>query len=230
MPEDLFYRTVVFNGRGVLKLCSQSLVLHPERSALEGGFLLAANHLSPFDVSCLMGVTRRRIDFVSIVEMFEKPIVGWIFGHLNAMPLDRHRPDRVTIRQIVSRLRKGRAVAIFPEGSIRDASSSVLKGGTFREGFGQMAQMAGVPVVPCVVLGSRNFYGVFPWLPHRRTRFAVAFGEPILPETKHADGRPLGRSEARVRLEASWLQAVQELHGELESAIAQRPGFANVTV
>ncbi len=229
MLEDPFYRCVTFAGRRVFDLCSRSVVLHPERGAQAGGMLLAANHLSPYDIPCLMKATRRRLDFVSIVEVFENPFVGWLYGSLGAMPLDRHNPDRVTVREIVRRLKAGRAVAIFPEGGLRDPAGSVLSSGSYRPGFGQMAVMAGVPVVPCVVLGSANFTGVTPWLPLRRTRWAIAYGAPLSAPLRDAAGAPLGRARARELLEERWLEALLLLRDELATALEAR-GWGDLVV
>ena len=209
--HDRFYAFICFIGRPVFKLVSRPVVLYPERGAREGGFLLASNHLSPYDVSCLMNTTRRAIDWVSIVELFRIKPVGWFFGGLNAMPLDRSRVDGGTVRQIVERLKAGRVVGIFPEGGLRTPETSVLNGGRMRSGIGRMAQVASVPIVPVVILGAENFRGVLPWLPLRRTRYGVAYGEPIELSTD------LEPAEARRDAEERWKQAVCALATELEA-------------
>lgn len=216
MIEDLFYRFVVLVGRRVFWLASRPVVLHAERGGAPGGFLLAANHLSPYDVACLMNTTRRRIDFVSIVELFRKPLVGWFFRSLNAMPLDRRRVDGVTLRSVIERLRAGRVVGIFPEGGLRTEATSVLNGGKSRVGIGRMAQVAEVPIVPCVIVDSSNFAGRGAWLPLRRTRYAVAYGEPI---ERRAD---LDDGPARAALEADWKTSMLALRAELEPHLVWR--------
>lgn len=226
--NDVFYRLVHFFGSGVLDVSSRSVVLHRERTERDGGFLLAANHLSPFDVPCIIRTSLRPLDFVSIVEVFENPLLGWLYGSLNAMPLDRHSQDLVIVREIVQRLRAGRAVAIFPEGRIHTEETSVLKGGEVTQGFGQMAMMADVPIVPCVVLGSSNFYGVTPWLPLRRTRFAMAFGEPLRAPSTDAEGRPLGRARSWRLLEEQWRESLLALYDELAEELSRRSGFESL--
>ncbi|MEM6706388.1 MAG: lysophospholipid acyltransferase family protein [Acidobacteriota bacterium] len=226
--NDVFYRLAHFFGSGVLNVCSRSVILHRERTQREGGFLLAANHLSPFDVPCLMKASSRALDFVSIVEVFETPFVAWLYGSLNAMPLDRHNQDLVTVREIVQRLRTGRVVAIFPEGRIHRPGESVLLGGAVTEGFGQMAMMADVPIVPCVVLGSKNFYGVSPWLPFRHTRYAMAFGEPLRAPKVDAEGSALGRARSWRLLEEQWRASMVSLYDELSTELRERRGFGSL--
>lgn len=163
-----------------------------------------------------MYATRRRIDFLSIRELMDKPLVGWFFRSLNAMPLDRGRIDAVTIRQVVKRLKRGRVVGIFPEGGFRKARASVLKGGSFRSGIGRIAQLADVPIVPVAILDTSNFRPWTSWLPLRRTRFAVAFGEPIHLRLD------LEKKEARLQAEEEWRQAVVNLGQQLEEKIDWR--------
>ena len=77
-----------------------------------GPFILASNHLSPFDVPVLMRHTRRVLDFVSIVEVFRNPVMAWFYSSMGAFPLDRGRVDVRTTNIILERLRRGRAIAI----------------------------------------------------------------------------------------------------------------------
>ena len=144
-----------------------------------GGCLIAATHESPYDIALLIRHTERPIDFVSIVEVFRNPVVAWLYGSLNAFPLDRARPDAATVRIILDRLRSGRAVGIFPEGGFRPGLESVVHTRRIRPGIGRLARLAGVPVVPCVIINSRAYARPSSWAPLRRTRYGVIYGEPI---------------------------------------------------
>ena len=177
--DDSFYRSIVLLGRFPFWISSRPLVLHAHRVPREGAFILASNHSSPYDVPLLMRHTPRRLDFVSITEVFANPLVAWFFSHMNAFPLDRSRRDPATVRIILDRLDRGRAVAMFPEGRIRAEVESIVHGGTFRPGAAGIARLAGVPIVPAVVIGSGRYSRFASWLPLRRTRYGVIFGEPI---------------------------------------------------
>ena len=177
--SDLFYRVVRTVGRPVFWMASSPTVLHAERLKKTGAVILAPNHLSPYDVPCLMASTRRGLDFVSIAELFRKPVVGWFLTSMNAFGLDRSRRDPATARTILDRLERGRAVAMFPEGQIRRAENSVLSGGAFKTSVTRLARLAGVPIVPCVVLATGVFSRPGAWLPLKRARYGVHFGEPL---------------------------------------------------
>jgi 1-acyl-sn-glycerol-3-phosphate acyltransferase len=177
--SDAFYKLVRFVGRPAFAVSSSPTVLHAERIPAKGAVLIAPNHLSPYDVPCLMRATPRLLDFVSIVEVFRNRLAAAFLYGMNAFPLDRGRRDTATTRKILDRLERGRAVVMFPEGQIRTATSSLLVGGSFKPSVARLARLAGVPIVPCVVLATGVFGRASAWLPLRRTRYALWFGEPL---------------------------------------------------
>lgn len=193
-------------------------VLHRERSALPGPCLFAANHISHFDPPLLGVASRRQIDFMAMAELFRNPLLGAFFRATGAFPADRSRTDRAAVRTALRRLAAGRAVGIFPEGGIRTRGESVLEGGAMRPGAATLAALAKVPIVPCVVLGSDALYDPWRWLPFRRSRFLVAFGEPL----RIQPGLPGGA--ARKRLEEELGAAFRALYAELGELERAEPG------
>ncbi|MEL7089774.1 MAG: lysophospholipid acyltransferase family protein, partial [Planctomycetota bacterium] len=186
--------------------------LHRERIPAEGGFLLVANHTSPFDIPGLMYACPRLIDFVSVVEVMGVPGVGAFYRLFNTITLDRGKLDPAAVRTIVSRLKAGRGVGMFPEGKITPEAESVFHGGPFRPGLGRIARLADVPVIPAVIFDTKNMAGVTAWLPLKRTRFCVAFGEPL---HIHNDSEP---REAQRELEERWRVAMLALNDELKAS------------
>lgn len=211
--SNLYYDIVHGVGSAIFWTCSRPVVLHRERGDRAGAFIVAATHLSPFDVPMLIRHTPRRLDFVSIVEVFRNPFVAWFYGNMNAFPLDRSKPDGPTVRIILDRLERGRAVAMFPEGGIRTMENSVLNGGRMRPGVGRLAQMAEVPVVPAVVLGSGSFSRISAWLPVRRIRYGVIYGESISLDPG------LEKAEAIKVMEERLREAFLRLYQELKTAM-----------
>lgn len=208
--SDAFYKLICAVGRPVFWLSSSPTILHADRVPRQGAFILAPNHLSPYDVPCLMAATPRMLDFVSIVEVFANPLVGWFYGRMNAFPLDRNRADPKTVRIILNRLNNGRAVAMFPEGRIRSPEQTVLRGASFNQSILRLAAMAGVPIVPCAILGTGNYSRPAAWMPLRRTRYAVGFGQPIMVEPGDgpgalADAWPTLYAELKEATQREWL-------------------------
>ena len=174
-----------------------------------GGFLLASNHISHFDPPIISSVVRRKIDWMAMAEFFPIPGLGHFLKAVDAFPAARDRADRKTIRSAIERLKDGRIVGVFPEGGIRDGARSLLGGAPLRPGASTLAHMAGVPIVPCVILGSDRLYAKRNWLPLRRTPVWIAFGQAIshFPE--------LEKSVARARIEQELADGFQRLYAEL---------------
>jgi 1-acyl-sn-glycerol-3-phosphate acyltransferase len=212
--KDWFYFLVYFLGFQPMFLTSSPLVLHRERSRRKGPYLLVCNHLSPYDVACLIKETPRVLDFVSIVELFRHPLSRWFLTKIGAFPSDRWKTDSVTVRTILERLSRGRVVALFPEGNIRSEETSVLNGGKMKAGVGRIARMAQVPIIPCVLVGARGFHRPINWLPLRRIKYGLNYGEPIvLTEDSEADPRAF---EQRLR------KTFEDLHAELKGAMRRK--------
>jgi 1-acyl-sn-glycerol-3-phosphate acyltransferase len=201
--SDTFYRVVRFIGRHPFWVSSAPVALGLENVPLSGPVIVAANHTSPFDIPLLMRHVPRLIDFVSVVEVFRKPLLGWFYGSLNAFPLDRSRTDAPTVRTILSRLERGRLVAMFPEGGFRRGETSVIRGGRIRPGVGRIATLANAPVVPAVIVNSAAYGRARAWLPIRGTRYGVNFGLCLDPQ--------LGADEIERRM----VQEYRRLYDEL---------------
>jgi 1-acyl-sn-glycerol-3-phosphate acyltransferase len=184
-------------------------VIGMEHMNRAGGFLIASNHISHFDPFIISSVVRRKIDWMAMAEFFALPIVGLFLRAIDAFPAERDRADRKTIRTAIERLKNGRIVGVFPEGGIRDGAQSLLEGAAVRAGASTLAHIAGVPIVPCVILGSDRLYAKRNWLPLRRTPLWIAFGQPIshFPE--------LEKSDARERIEQELNAAFQRLYANL---------------
>lgn len=216
--SDRFYKVIHSVGSLIFWASSKPTVLHLDRVPREGPFILAANHHSPYDVPLLMRHTPRLLDFVSITEVFRNPFVAWFYGSMNAFPHDRSKPDSPTVRTILERLRRGRVVAMFPEGGIRHPEDSVTHGGRMRPGVARLAEIANVPILPAVVVSSRSYQGVSAWLPVRAVRYGLIYGEPL------SVARDLDNAEAAKRIEGELKQAFVRLHGELSDAMERKAG------
>jgi 1-acyl-sn-glycerol-3-phosphate acyltransferase len=192
-------------------------VIRGESVPREGGFLLAANHISHFDPFIISSVVRRKIDWMTMAEFFPIPVVGLLLRAVDAFPAERVRADRKTIRTAIERVGSGRVVGLFPEGGIRNGQSSVLEGAATRPGAATLAHIAAIPILPCIIVGSDRLYSTKNWLPLRRTPIWIAFGDPIshFPELKKTD--------ARECIERKLISAFKNLYAELRERFKLTP-------
>ena len=204
-----FYRAGKLLVRTLFGCVARVRVVGGENMNRSGGFLLAANHISHFDPFLISLAVRRKIDWMAMAEFFRLPIVGLALRAVDAFQAERDRADRETIRTAIERLKDGRIVGLFPEGGIRDGVHSLLEGAPLRPGASTLAHMAGVPILPCVILGTDRFYSTKGWLPLRRTPVWIAFGKPI------SHSSDLEKFRARERIESELAEAFKSLYAEL---------------
>lgn len=133
----------------------------------QGGVILAANHVSYLDIPLLAVSLRRRVDFMGKAELFRTAVGRFLFRRLGAFPVRRGEGDRQAMGEAVRRIREGRVVAIFPEGT-RSRDGTLRRG---KGGVGALAVQSGARVIPVFIRGT------FEW---RRLRpVTVIFGSPI---------------------------------------------------
>ena len=206
------YRAAKLLVRLLFGCATRVHVIRPENAKRTGGFLLAANHISHFDPFIISLVIRRKIDWLTMAEFFQSSVMGFLLRVVDAFPVDRDRANRKAIRTAIERLQDGRVVGLFPEGGIRDGARSLLEGAPLRPGASTLAHMAGIPILPCVILGSDRLYSIksrkLSGL--RRTPVWIAFGNPI----SHSPG--LEKSEARARIEFELASSFKNLYAELQ--------------
>ncbi len=214
--KEWFYYLVYFIGCQPMWLTGSPLLLHRDRSRRKGPYILVCTHFSPYDVAILIYHTPRVLDFVSVVEVFRHPLSRWFLSNMGSFPLDRWKPDSGTVRTIIDRLKANRVVAMFPEGNLRTEETSVLNGGKLKAGVGRIAKMAGVPILPCVLVGSRAYHSWKNWMPFKRIKYGLIYGEPFEVATdEETDSKVF---EERLR------KIFLDLHAELRQAMNEREG------
>ncbi len=176
---------------------------------LTGPFLLASNHISHFDPPVITSLLPFKIDWMAVVELFQHPWAAAYFRSVDAFPTDRNKADIGAVRAALARLHRGHVVGIYPEGGIRDGARSVLGGAPLKPGAAALAQMAGVPIVPCVVIGSDRLYNARNWRRFRATPVWVAVGAPL--EIDSALPKAAARQDLEARLASSILALGAEL-------------------
>lgn len=175
----------------------------------DGPVLIAANHQSYLDPPAIgCRIHNRQIDFVARQGLFANKHLGRFFAFLNSIPVAEEGPDTAAIKEIIRRLRMGRCVMIFPEGSRTDTGEIQ----PFKRGVAVLVKRAKCPVIPAAIRGAfeawpRNRKGPKLW---RGPKISVRFGAAIPYDELMADGP----DAALARLE----HEVRALHAEIRSS------------
>lgn len=143
-------------SRGILAVSFTPVTVeNPER--LVGPCVVAANHISAFDIPVLYTHLPMQFRIVANKPLFKIPFVGWHLRRSGQIPIDRSTMKTTikTLHVAVEDLKQGLSVVIFPEGG-RSPSGRIDK---FMNGAFYVAIKAQAPVLPVAIVGT---YEVLP--------------------------------------------------------------------
>jgi 1-acyl-sn-glycerol-3-phosphate acyltransferase len=167
-----------------------------DRIPAQGGFVLAANHVSNLDPWPL-GLPlwpRRQLHFMAKVELFKPPLTQFLRAG-GAFPVRRGERDVESFGHAVEVCRRGDVVAMFPEGTRQSKGLRKRFQPRPRTGSARIAMTAGVPLVPAAIKGTDRLA--------RLEKLRVAYGDPV-PVDDLVDEPPIQTyQEATERLMAS---------------------------
>lgn len=138
-----------------------------------GPVVLAANHVGVMDGPVLTVFSPRPVHALTKVEMFEGRM-GRFLQASGQIPVDRFRTDPAAVKVALRVLRDGGAVGIFPEGG-RGAGEFEL----FHRGAAYLAMVTGAPIVPVILIGTREPGGHTESVPARGSVVDLVFGAPF---------------------------------------------------
>lgn len=207
MPSDLGYAATTTFLRWLLSPFIRRRIIGRHHVPRDGATILAPNHISHFDPPIIGPSIRRTTDWMAMRELFGIPLVGQWLTFVGTFPVEMRKFDAPAVRTAIMRLRAGRMVGVFPEGGLRTGPESVLEGAPLRPGVAALAQMTEARVLPCVIIGSDALYDPKRWLPLRRTRVWIVFGEPLDPPGDKPD-----KATARTDFEARLGKILREIY------------------
>jgi 1-acyl-sn-glycerol-3-phosphate acyltransferase len=141
----------------------------------EGGYVLAANHVSNLDPWPL-GLPlwpRRFLRFMAKSELYWWPLT-YVLDGAGAFPVRRGERDVEAIATAVALARDGHVVAMFPEGTRQKKGLRKKFEARPRTGAARIALDAEVPIVPAAIKGTDGLA--------RLGKLKVAYGAPLAPE------------------------------------------------
>ncbi|MEO5988731.1 MAG: lysophospholipid acyltransferase family protein [Candidatus Eisenbacteria bacterium] len=137
---------------------------------MDGGLIVASNHISYFDPPFVGTAAVRELHFLAKEELFRPPVFGAIIRAYNSIPIRRGAVDMRGLGRALKVLRAGHALILFPEGTrARDGHLHPAK-----PGVGMLAVNTDARILPCYISGSDR--APAQWIT-RRIRPRVSFGE-----------------------------------------------------
>ncbi|EWT00163.1 glycerol acyltransferase [Intrasporangium oryzae NRRL B-24470] len=170
-----------------------------ENLPAEGGFVVSTNHISyvdPLVFAHFMYDSGREAYFLGKESIFRIPLVGWLLRKAGQIPVHRSSAAAAhAYRAAVDGVREGKALGIFPEGTItRDPDLWPMRGKT---GAARVALETRCPLVPVAQWGAQEIlapYGKRVRLFPRKTMHMYA-GPPV--DLSDLYGKPIDTAVLR---------------------------------
>jgi 1-acyl-sn-glycerol-3-phosphate acyltransferase len=189
-----------------------------------GGVVLAFNHFSWIDISCVGWACKRNIYYLAKVEAHGVPGLGQLIRSFGTLSVRRGESDRDAVRRMREVVREGNALGVFVEGTRQRSGVP----GHVQPGAAMVAVQEDVPVVCAAIHGSQD------WKLGNFAPVSIAWGEPM-----RFDGLPRGGKgyrEASAQIEAelhrlwAWLRDLHEAGRPRHAVPPTREDAAPVTL
>jgi 1-acyl-sn-glycerol-3-phosphate acyltransferase len=162
------YRLAAFLNRPLVRLLFRPRVTGTEHLPRKGGYVLAANHLSGWDIwAVAYRLYPRTVGNMGKNQLFRRRFLGPLVRSLGAFPARDEEGLAGGLRAAVALAQAGDVVVIFPTGARRRLD----KEHRLRTGAARSALEAGVPLVPAAVCGTDRWRRLAGW--------QVAYGPPV---------------------------------------------------
>ena len=193
----------------VFKIFFRWQVFGLEHVPRAGGAILAVNHASLLDPP-LGGVgLSRRIWFLGRASLIRNRFVAFLMKCQHMIPITRGEADLGAMKRIISLIRSGEIVLMFPEGT--RSIDGVL--GPGKEGIGVFVRHARADVIPCYISGAWRAMPKGCVLPRPR-KIRISYGPVIRYE--EFDVCPKGR-RGYAMISARIMERIAALQQQLES-------------
>jgi 1-acyl-sn-glycerol-3-phosphate acyltransferase len=207
----------------ILKPLLETLMRHewvdPQKIPATGGCVIVFNHVShldPLTSAHLINDTGRTPRYLAKSGLFKNRWLGAFLRSAGQIPVQRMTVDAGgAFEAAVQAIREGKAVIVYPEGSItRDPDSWPMRG---KSGAARIALETGCPVIPVGQWGVQDVLPAYtkkPLLfPRKTVRLKV--GDPVdLADLVAAEHTPAVVRQATGRIMAALTRLVEDLRGE----------------
>ena len=154
-------------------------------------YVVVSNHESFVDI-LLISHLPWEMKWLSKVELFNIPVLGWLLRLAKDIPVKRGKASSAVeaLQRCRDKLEHRMSVMIFPEGT-RSETEEML---SFKDGAFRLAIESQVPILPLVVTGSRTALRKHSWR-FGRSRAEVRVLEPVSTEGLRKTDVPMLRDK-----------------------------------
>lgn len=140
------YRFLRFIFHPFLSLIFPTKVLNKEKFSTESA-IICCNHYASSDVLVVANkLLKKDLNVLAKSELFKGKFSSWFLTKMGAIKVNRGTPEVSVHKEILRRLKAGKQILIFPEGTRNMAGTHDMA--DFKSGAGVYAMKAKVPIIP----------------------------------------------------------------------------------
>lgn len=142
-----------------------------ERIPNKGPYIIVSNHQGAFDIPVIQGYLPIQFRWVSKVEAFRYPVIGWAMRLAGYIHVDRGHLKGAyrSLEAMEKKLQEGFPVLVFPEGTRQEREEV----GPFKRGAFIVARKTGVPILPIAIRGTKKITESLPRIQPSRVRVRI---------------------------------------------------------
>jgi len=206
-PLSIWYRAAQLFLQIMMCLLWRVRVFNRRFEPSDGGVLYVCNHQSFLDPPLTAFALLRPMHFMARDTLFRGGPFQWLIESLNAFPVRRSMGDTRAMKQALRRLKEGRPLVVFPEGT-RTRDGRV---GPFRPGMALLARRGAKWTVPVVIDGAFESWP--------RTAKLPSLGTVVVQY-----GRPISQKQARRMEPHAFAEHVRQRIIEIQTDVRHRVG------
>lgn len=181
-------------------------ILHKERLK-KGKAILTSNHYSNVDAILINMKFGARFRFLAKIELFKSKFMGYIMRCLGAIPVDRQKMTPSTYKEVMSVLKEGKKVFIFPEGTRNKEDTEKMNDA--KAGVIMFASKGDAEIVPMLIYRKPKIF---------RKNYIIV-GEAF--KVQGENPARLTKQETEENLEI-YTQRMNELRAELDQIVSSK--------
>lgn len=199
------------------KLLLKFSITGQENFPLSGSTLVVANHLGDADVILGLALSPRPLELVMKSEIYDFPILGWLFEQYGVIWVHRGLPDRRALRAAIQALGDDRMVCIAPEG--RESLTGSLEEGT--RGAAYLAIKSQATILPVTYTNTENWRIIDNLKRFKKTEITITIGAAFELEMdpRHSNALASGTQEIMQRLASQLPQRYRGFYQNLKESI-----------
>lgn len=164
-----------------------------------GGALVVSNHVSFLDPPLVGCAFKEKIWFLARSSL-HKAGLGFLIKRLQTIPVQRGAVSAEAFKKIVSKVKAGEKVLLFPEGT-RSPDGNLQ---SVKPGLSLLLSQLDCPLIPAYVEGAYDIWGRHKKWPACRGKVTVVIGKPLsLEPLAHLD-KKASREKLAALLKEEW--------------------------